>query len=76
MHVPQGAQRGGLEQGHIAIEHQDVSLKIGEDWLCLCHGMPGAELGLLQHTGHAIGLADLKYLLRLMAHDHYYMMWR
>jgi hypothetical protein len=76
MGVPQGPQGGGLEQGDIAIEHQDVPQKITQGRLRLRDGMPCPELGVLHHTGDSIRLANLAHRLCLMAHHDHELLWR
>ncbi len=76
MGVPQGPQGGGLEQGDIAIEYQDVPRKISQGRLRLRDGMPCSELGVLHHTDDSIGLANLAHRLCLMAHHDHEPLWR
>ncbi len=48
-HLQQGAQRGGLGQGHIAREHQRHPV-VGQQRQRLLHRVAGAQLGLLAHA--------------------------
>ena len=63
-------QGAGTQQGHIAVEHQQLALEAGEGLEQLLHGVAGAVLGLLQHEFQAPqGSQGTLHPLGLVAHD-------
>ena len=63
----QGARK---QQGHIAVEHQQLALEAAEGLQQLLHRMAGAVLGLLQHEFQARHVAQgTLHPLGLVAHD-------